>query len=157
MKSGDWLWSEEHRQLCKVVETQTLWGNTFHRVWLPTQDAVVRIRSNSLKPLTEAGLTSAPDIAYIALPPVSPMLLAKMFCSPRLNFQLFPCPTKSRHSQKQYRAIRLRDSYASRIRYLLVDEVGLGKTIEAGLILRELKLRGLVRRILVVASKGLVT
>lgn len=46
---------------------------------------------------------------------------------------------------------------SDRIRYLLADEVGLGKTIEAGLILRELKLRGLVRRILVVAPKGLVS
>jgi SNF2 family DNA or RNA helicase len=44
-----------------------------------------------------------------------------------------------------------------RVRYLLADEVGLGKTIEAGLILRELKLRGLVRRALVIAPKGLVT
>jgi len=43
-----------------------------------------------------------------------------------------------------------------RIRYLLADEVGLGKTIEAGLILRELKLRGMVRRVLVVAPKSLV-
>jgi SNF2 family DNA or RNA helicase len=42
------------------------------------------------------------------------------------------------------------------IRYLLADEVGLGKTIETGLIIRELKLRGLVRRILVIAPKGLV-
>jgi SNF2 family DNA or RNA helicase len=38
----------------------------------------------------------------------------------------------------------------------LADEVGLGKTIEAGLILRELKLRGMAKRILVVAPKGLV-
>jgi len=44
-----------------------------------------------------------------------------------------------------------------RVRYLLADEVGLGKTIEAGLILRELKLRGLVKRVLVIAPKGLVT
>ena len=43
-----------------------------------------------------------------------------------------------------------------RIRYLLADEVGLGKTIEAGLILRELKLRGMAKRILVVVPKGLV-
>src|SRR6476659_10060521 len=42
------------------------------------------------------------------------------------------------------------------IRYLLADEVGLGKTIEAGLVFRELKLRGLVKRALVVAPKGLV-
>jgi superfamily II DNA or RNA helicase len=44
-----------------------------------------------------------------------------------------------------------------RVRYLLADEVGLGKTIEAGLIQRELKLRGLVKRTLVIAPKGLVT
>jgi SNF2 family DNA or RNA helicase len=44
-----------------------------------------------------------------------------------------------------------------RVRYLLADEVGLGKTIEAGLIVRELKLRGLVQRTLVVAPKGLAT
>ncbi len=44
-----------------------------------------------------------------------------------------------------------------RVRYLLADEVGLGKTIEAGLVMRELKLRGLVRRTLVIAPKGLVT
>jgi superfamily II DNA or RNA helicase len=42
-----------------------------------------------------------------------------------------------------------------RVRYLLADEVGLGKTIEAGLILRELKIRGLVRRVLVVVPAGL--
>ncbi|WP_246118530.1 DEAD/DEAH box helicase [Desulfobotulus alkaliphilus] len=42
-----------------------------------------------------------------------------------------------------------------RVRYLLADEVGLGKTIEAGLILRELKLRGLVLRTLIVAPKSL--
>lgn len=44
----------------------------------------------------------------------------------------------------------------NQVRLLLADEVGLGKTIEAGLILRELKLRGLVRRALVVVPKGLV-
>lgn len=44
-----------------------------------------------------------------------------------------------------------------KVRFLLADEVGLGKTIEAGLIFRELKLRGLVKRVLVVAPKGLVT
>jgi superfamily II DNA or RNA helicase len=40
---------------------------------------------------------------------------------------------------------------------MLADEVGLGKTIEAGLIIKELKTRGLIERVLVVCPKGLVT
>jgi len=43
------------------------------------------------------------------------------------------------------------------IRYILADEVGLGKTIEAGMIIKELKARGLIKRILVVCPTGLVT
>ena len=43
------------------------------------------------------------------------------------------------------------------IRYILADEVGLGKTIEAGMVIKELKTRGLIRRILVVCPTGLVT
>lgn len=41
-------------------------------------------------------------------------------------------------------------------RYLLADEVGLGKTMEAGLILKEMKARGLADRVLVVAPSTLV-
>ncbi len=42
-------------------------------------------------------------------------------------------------------------------RAILADEVGLGKTIEAGLILAELRLRGLADRTLVITPAGLVT
>src|SRR3954468_13427506 len=41
-------------------------------------------------------------------------------------------------------------------RAILADEVGLGKTIEAGLILSELRLRGLADRALVLTPAGLV-
>jgi SNF2 family DNA or RNA helicase len=40
------------------------------------------------------------------------------------------------------------------VRLLLADEVGLGKTIEAGLIISELQARGLVRRVVVIAPRG---
>lgn len=40
-------------------------------------------------------------------------------------------------------------------RAILADEVGLGKTIEAGLIMSELRLRGMVRRILVICPASL--
>lgn len=42
-------------------------------------------------------------------------------------------------------------------RAILADEVGLGKTIEAGLVLAELRMRGLADRTLVVTPAGLVT
>jgi SNF2 family DNA or RNA helicase/uncharacterized membrane protein YkvA (DUF1232 family) len=42
-------------------------------------------------------------------------------------------------------------------RFILADEVGLGKTIEAALIIRELKARGVANRVLVLAPSGLVT
>lgn len=42
-------------------------------------------------------------------------------------------------------------------RFLLADEVGLGKTIEAGLIIKELKARGVANRVLVLAPSGIVS
>ena len=39
-------------------------------------------------------------------------------------------------------------------RFLLADEVGMGKTIETGLILKELKLRGEIKRVLTIVPKS---
>jgi ATP-dependent helicase HepA len=49
---------------------------------------------------------------------------------------------------------RVAESYPHR--FILADEVGLGKTIEAGLLIRELQARGVANRILVLAPSGLV-
>lgn len=40
------------------------------------------------------------------------------------------------------------------LRFLMADEVGMGKTIETGLVLKELKLRGLVKRALIIVPKS---
>jgi ATP-dependent helicase HepA len=50
---------------------------------------------------------------------------------------------------------RVASSYPHR--FLLADEVGLGKTIEAGLIIKELKARGFAKRVLVLAPSGIVS
>ena len=42
-----------------------------------------------------------------------------------------------------------------RIRFLLADDPGAGKTIMAGLLLKELKIRGLIKRILIVTPANL--
>src|ERR1700687_443995 len=42
-----------------------------------------------------------------------------------------------------------------RIRFLLADDPGAGKTIMAGLLIKELKIRGLIQRVLIVAPASL--
>jgi SNF2 family DNA or RNA helicase len=64
----------------------------------------------------------------------------------RLRFQPFPHQLQAAQS-----ALR-----RMRGRAILADEVGLGKTIEAGLVLSELRSRGLADRTLVVVPAGLV-
>ncbi|MBW1982659.1 MAG: hypothetical protein JRJ12_15720 [Deltaproteobacteria bacterium] len=46
---GNWYYSPEHGELCGVIETQTLWGETVCRVWLPGKDTVVRLPIARLK------------------------------------------------------------------------------------------------------------
>ena len=146
---GEWYYSPDHGQLCQVIEAQTLWGETTCRVWLPGRDSVVRIPASRLKSMESAGTGSPDNIAYIAAAArVADALTQDVLLAP-IESSVIPLP-------HQIRALS-RAISNDRVRYLLADEVGLGKTIEAGLILRELKLRGLVKRTLVIAPKGLVS
>ncbi len=149
MVSGEWLYSIEHHQACRVIERQELWGDTTCRVWLPGSDSVVRIPAANLKPIEDAGTGTPAGITYVAAAArVADALTQDVLLAP-IESSVIPLP-------HQIRALS-RAIAGDRIRYLLADEVGLGKTIEAGLIMRELKLRGLVARTLVIARKGLVT
>jgi superfamily II DNA or RNA helicase len=145
----NWYYSPDHRQLCQIVETQTLWGETICRVWLPEQDTVIRLSASRLKAIREAELTTPDSVAYIAAAArVMDALTQDILLAPMAS-SVIPLP-------HQIKALSQAIS-GDRVRYLLADEVGLGKTIEAGLVMRELKLRGLITRTLVIAPKGLVT
>ncbi|HET6445367.1 MAG TPA: hypothetical protein VFI27_12390 [candidate division Zixibacteria bacterium] len=61
-----WASSENHGQICQVIETQTLWGETTCHVWLPDRDSVVRIPASRLMPLESEGTGSSDNIAYAA-------------------------------------------------------------------------------------------
>lgn len=144
---GDWCWHTRHAAPCRVVECQDLWGETVFRVWLPTKDAVVRARSQELAILD----TIKPTVDHL----LHTAAAAKLLDALEDNLLLAPIQSSVVPLPHQLYALN-RAMSRDRIRYLMADEVGLGKTIEAGLILRELKLRGMARRILVVAPKGLV-
>jgi superfamily II DNA or RNA helicase len=144
---GDWCWHERHAAPCRVVDLEEIWGETAYRIWLPGKDAVVRARSRELSPL-DAVQPTVDQILHTAA-------AAKLLDALEDNLLLAPIQSSVVPLPHQLYALN-RAMSRDRIRYLLADEVGLGKTIEAGLILRELKLRGMAKRILVVAPKGLV-
>ena len=145
---SEWCYSPDHGQLCQVIESQTLWGKTTCRVWLPDRDTVVSVPASRLKIMENTGISSPDNISYIAAAARVADELTKDVLLASIETSLIPLP---------HQIWALSRAIANdRVRYLLADEVGLGKTIEAGLIMRELKLRGLVKRTLVVAPKGIV-
>lgn len=152
-----WQYSTVHNSACKVIEEQTLWGQTVCRVWLPNQDSVVRVLRSTLRTIT---CDLHPEIeshriAYIAAAAKVAEVLEGGTKASDGHVLLAPMESNVIPLPHQIHALS-RAISGDRVRYLLADEVGLGKTIEAGLVMRELKLRGLVRRTLVVAPKGLV-
>ena len=149
LREGDWAYSREHCEVVRVVEARRLWDHVGYRVFLPSREAVVRIAGDGLVPVSEAADGGPARLVYaIAAARVADAIAQDVLLAP-LEGNVEPLP---------HQILVLGRAVAeTRVRYLLADEVGLGKTIEAGLIMRELKLRGLVRRTLVVAPKGLVT
>jgi len=149
-EAASWRWSTAHRQPCRILSEHLLWGQDLARIWLPGLDTVAEVRADQLRPLADAPATPPVQLGYAAAAArIAGALAADDVLLSPLEGRVTPLP-------HQLRALG-RAVHGDGIRYLLADEVGLGKTIEAGLIVRELKLRGLLRRVLIVAPKGLIT
>ncbi|HKT30375.1 DEAD/DEAH box helicase [Dyella sp.] len=144
---GDWCWFTRQASPCRVIECQDVWGESVYRIWLPAKNAVMRARASDLTVLE----TVRPSVDQI----LHTTAAAKLLDALEDNLLLAPIQSSVVPLPHQLYALNCAVS-RDRIRYLLADEVGLGKTIEAGFVLRELKLRGRVKRILVVVPKGLV-
>src|SRR6266404_2934930 len=148
MHVGEWWHSIDYDEPCRIVETDAVWGQATCVVWLPRRSSAIRVLQSRLTALKASEHHLLHRISYVsAAARIADAVERDTLVAP-LEGSVIPLPHQLLALQ---RAIS-----GDRIRYLLADEVGLGKTIEAGLILRELKIRGLVRRILVVAPAGLV-
>lgn len=146
---GSWAFSAAHAEPVRILDVESVWNHTVCDVWIPRLAKVERVPAASLAPAQPPTTTSLDRIAYAACAArIADALTQDVLLAP-LEAGVIPLPHQL---YALTRAMR-----EDQIRYLLADEVGLGKTIEAGLIFRELKLRGLVKRVLVVAPKGLVT
>jgi superfamily II DNA or RNA helicase len=138
-------WWPARGEAVTVLAIEELWGRSIATVVVPSTSRVERIAAAELQPLASRQWTSdevawraATGLAWRSMADGEPLAVAEGGIEP-LPHQL---------------AVLDRALATEPLRLLLADEVGLGKTIEAGLIISELKARGLVRRVLVVAPKG---
>lgn len=146
---GDWAFSSAHGESVRILDVETVWGRAVYQVWVPRLGAMERVPAESPSAAQTDERISLDRILYtISAAKIADALTQDILLAP-LEAGVIPLP-------HQLHALS-RAVAGDRVRFLLADEVGLGKTIEAGLIFRELKLRGLVKRVLAVAPKGLLT
>lgn len=127
------------------MQRETVFGEAFAHVWIPERGIVLRVPVEELEDLARPSLEEIRYRAYASR--IIQALPGDVLLAP-LDSRVVPLPHQI---QVLDRVVR-----EQRMRLLLADEVGLGKTIEAGLAIRELKLRRKVKRILIVAPKGLI-
>ena len=147
MTSEAWAFSPDHSEPCRVLEREGLWGEETVLVWLPGRQATVRVPASRVVPLEQADRWTMACVTFTAAAARIADALERGVLVAPLECPVIPLPHPILALQ---RAI-----WGDRFRHLLADEIGLGKTSEAGLIMRELKMRGPARRVLVVAPAGL--
>lgn len=145
---GDFVFDTATGANVQVMERIELWGYTSYKVFNPANGSVYKATSEQLKMGGNEAQLDENYLRYV-------MLLSKIKNETSagvlssLSSGIIPLPHQLHVLD---RALETRS-----IRYILADEVGLGKTIEAGMIIKELKTRGLIERILVVCPTGLVS
>ncbi|OQY33155.1 MAG: hypothetical protein B6241_08610 [Spirochaetaceae bacterium 4572_59] len=143
---GELVWSRQHKKEAKILSSSVLWDKTSYEIIIPEEKEILWVQEEALKEL-QTGDQTTHHIGYLAAAAkIQDTLGQNVLVSP-FEAPVIPLP----HQLKCLSRAMEKDT----VRYLLADEVGLGKTIEAGLILRELKSRGLVKRILIVTPTGL--
>lgn len=146
--TGDFVFDTIEKANVQVLEKIEAWGYISYKVFNP---ATGRVYKANEEQLSSSGSTMQYDenyLRYVTLLSKIKNETAGGFLS-SLASGIIPLPHQLH--------VLNRAMETNNIRYILADEVGLGKTIEAGMIIRELKSRGLVSRILVVCPTGLAT
>ena len=144
MKPGDQVHSRSVGETVQVIEVVSAFGAESVRVWVPATGQVAVVSRGDL--VASEGIQDASSlVAAVAAARITDSLATGDLIAPTQSV-VDPLP-------HQLRALS-RCVAGAPIRMLLADEVGLGKTIEAGLVLTELLVRGLARRVLDRCAEG---
>lgn len=140
-----WAWWPEGREPVRILGRDELWGTPVVDVLSPSQRRMLRLGEASLSPLTTRQWSAAEVVwRAAALRSLALAAAGEPLAVRHGGVRLLPHQTAT-----LTRALAL-----DPVRLGLCDEVGLGKTITAGAIAAELRARHRIRRILVVAPKG---
>ena len=141
----EWAFWRAGSETVRVLTQREHWGHHTVEVFIPSLRKRLHLRADELAPPSDR-TWSRDELTWRAAAAKAVHILSDRQPLAMEGFDLDVLPHQIAVLD---RALELDD-----VRLLLADEVGLGKTIEAGLIYSELKLRGAVRRVLVVAPKG---
>lgn len=145
---GDFVFDTTSGTNVQVLEKIDVWGYVSYKVFNPATGKVYKVSEEQLNIESSGILYDENYLRYVTLLSKIKNETAGGLLS-SLSSGIIPLPHQLH--------VLNRAMETNNIRYILADEVGLGKTIEAGMIIKELKARGLVQRVLVVCPTGLVT
>jgi len=145
---GDYVFDKTKDERVQVLEISEVWGFVSYKVFNNSTGTVYKLSAADISAEVPEEHFNESYLRYVAMltkikNETSAGILSK------LSSGIIPLPHQLH--------VLNRALSNNNVRYILADEVGLGKTIEAGLIIKELKTRGLIKRILVVCPTGLVT
>ena len=145
---GDIVFDKQSECNVQILEKIDVWGYISYKVFNSATGKVYKVNEDQLTLIGETGKYNEDYLRYVILLSKIKNETAGGILS-SLSSGIIPLPHQLH--------VLNRAMETNNIRYILADEVGLGKTIEAGMIIKELKARGLAERILVVCPTGLVT
>jgi len=133
-----------HGKQVEVLGTKEVFGETVAWIRVLEDDSFQQV---SMKELTSDELAfSLPYVRHLAIAAKIKDEVSKKTILAPYESSLIPLPHQILVLEKVMKS--------AQNRFLLADEVGMGKTIEAGLILKELKLRGDIKRVLAIIPKS---
>lgn len=145
---GDYVFDTIKNERVQILDRFEVWGFVSYKVFNPSEDVVYKRSEDEISSSVKEYEADLNYLRYVTLLSRIKNEIATGILS-NLSSGIIPLPHQIH--------VLNRAVSNNNIRYILADEVGLGKTIEAGLIIKELKARGLIKRVLIVCPKGLVT